>query len=153
MKLSNVAERFRLNSTFGPSSPGDQFGAFLIPGPCGRDLRVIASCGDEEHKVYWEHVSVSLQNRCPNWQEMSYIKDQFWDAEEVVMQLHPAKSTHISQHDYCLHLWRPLRETIPLPPLFCVGIRGVTHEDMKGMSTEAIEALQEIAIKEMKGEK
>ncbi len=94
---------------------GDDGGAFRIPyKSC--DLNVIASNGLE-----WEHVSVSLNTRCPNWKEMSYIKDLFWDDDEVVMQLHVAKKDHINLHPYCLHLWKPIDAKIPLPPNFMVG--------------------------------
>lgn len=100
------------------SFAGDISGAFLIPGPCGMELKVLASCGDDE--VPWEHVSVSLAKRCPNWPEMCFIKDLFWSEEEVVMQLHPRRSEYVNNHDYCLHLWRPLREQIPTPPKIAV---------------------------------
>lgn len=66
----------------------------------------------------WDHVSVSMknQNRCPTWEEMSAIKDMFFEPGETVMQLHPAKSDYINVHPYCLHLWRPHDNAIPLPP-------------------------------------
>jgi hypothetical protein len=44
----------------------------------------------------WDHVSVSLPNRCPNWQEMCFIKDVFFDAHECAMQLHPPKSENVN---------------------------------------------------------
>ena len=77
-------------------------GAFLIPYQ-SFNLRVIASDG-----MGWEHVSVSLPNRCPNWREMCFIKDVFWEAEDVVIQYHPRKSEYVNRHDNCLHLWRPV---------------------------------------------
>lgn len=64
----------------------------------------------------WEHVSVSLPDRCPTWAEMCAVKDLFWDEDDVVMQLHPAKSEHINAHPFCLHLWRPTETAIPTPP-------------------------------------
>ena len=94
---------------------GDDGGAFSIPFE-GRKLYVIASSG-----LGWDHVSVSLQQRCPNWREMSFIKDLFWNESEVVMQLHVAKKDHINLHPYCLHLWKPLDQEIPLPPGFMVA--------------------------------
>jgi hypothetical protein len=30
-------------------------------------------------------LSCSLPNRCPNWREMGFIKDIFWDGEDVVI--------------------------------------------------------------------
>jgi hypothetical protein len=104
------------------SNPGDDFGAFEIDGPSGRRLKIIVSPGDANENIPWEHVSVSCANRCPNWPEMSYVKDLFFDAEETVMQLHPPRSQYINNHPFCLHLWRPLNEKIPLPPSIAVGI-------------------------------
>ncbi len=87
-------------------------------------LRVIASDGES-----WEHVSVSLPTRCPNWDEMCRIKNLFWDAEDCAMQLHPPQSEWICNHPYVLHLWRPMDAVIPRPPDFMVGIKelGVLH--------------------------
>lgn len=102
-------EQYRTHGT-----PYDDGGAFIIP--CrGRDLMVIASYG-----AGWDHVSVSLANRTPNWQEMSYVKSLFWNENECVMQLHVAKSDHINIHNHCLHLWRPQKQEIPIPPKFMV---------------------------------
>lgn len=115
----HVPERFRLTSgehasdfTYGNN------GAFGVRHN-GAQLRVIASDG-----AGWEHVSVSLINRCPHWDEMAYIKSLFWDEEDCVMQLHPPKSEYVNQMPYCLHLWRPNdgRE-IPLPLSILVGIK------------------------------
>lgn len=81
-------------------------------------MRVIASNG-----MGWEHVSISLKNRCPNWREMCFVKDFFWDPHEVVMQLHPAKSEYVNMHPNCLHLWRPIGIDIPTPPSILVGFK------------------------------
>ena len=103
--------------------PGEDYGAFEVPGPCGRELKIIASPGDANEGIPWEHVSVSLSNRCPNWEEMCFVKSLFWDDEETVMQLHPPRSKWINNHQYCLHLWRPVNQEIPLPPEIAVGVR------------------------------
>lgn len=100
------------DASFGPN------GAFQIFGPCGRDLRIIASNGEG-----WEHVSVSLPSRCPNWQEMCFVKDLFWEAEETVIQYHPPKSQYVNCHQFCLHLWKPIGIELPLPPSIMVGPR------------------------------
>ena len=81
-------------------------------------LFIIASNGHD-----WEHISVSTPHRCPTWEEMCYVKDLFFDADEVVFQLHPAKSDYINNHKYCLHMWKPLKENIPLPPSWMVGAK------------------------------
>lgn len=84
-------------------------GAFLIPFE-SYVLHVVAS--DQQG---WEHVSVSLKNRCPNWKEMCYIKDLFWDAEEPAIQFHPPKSQYVNVMPFCLHLWSRA-EGFELPP-------------------------------------
>jgi len=68
----------------------------------------------------WEHVSVSLKERTPTYEEMDYIKRLFWKDDETVMQLHVPRTDHINIHDNCLHLWRPKDGMIPLPPKGCV---------------------------------
>lgn len=68
----------------------------------------------------WDHVSASMSNRAPTWIEMSEIKDLFFAADETVFQLHVPKSDHINVHNFCLHLWRPQHEAIPMPPEWMV---------------------------------
>ena len=68
----------------------------------------------------WEHVSVCPSNRLPDWDEMCAIKDMFWNDDEVVMQLHPAKSNYVNLMENCLHLWKPIRQEIPVPPTLFV---------------------------------
>ncbi|WP_428337469.1 DUF7694 domain-containing protein [Paenirhodobacter sp.] len=69
----------------------------------------------------WDHVSVSLPRRCPNWEEMSFVKGMFFQDDETAMQLHVPLSQHINHHPYCLHLWRPHQFEIPRPPFWMVG--------------------------------
>lgn len=82
-------------------------------------VRIVASdgCG-------WQHVSVSLPEypkTTPRWELMCAVKDLFWEAEDVVMQLHPKRSEYVNHHQGCLHLWRPTGRDIPTPPTFMVG--------------------------------
>lgn len=81
----------------------------------GKSFRVIASNGGG-----WEHVSISRQNRCATWDEMCVIKDMFFDETECVVQYHPPKSNYVNVHPYCLHLWRPTTQEIPMPPMLYV---------------------------------
>src|SRR5215469_9048693 len=111
------AEPFRLHvekTDVHYSEPGDPFGAFIIHRIIG-DLRILASSGEAPHYM-WEHVSVSLQGRCPKWEEMVRVKRLFWLPTETVMQLHVPDSDHINCHPFTLHLWRPINIEIPLPP-------------------------------------
>lgn len=90
-------------------------GAFLLK-IGGQMLRLLASDGGG-----WEHVSASYSNRCPTWDEMCQIKRLFWDAEDVVIQYHPAESEYVNLHPFALHLWRPIGVELPTPPKFMVG--------------------------------
>jgi len=85
-------------------------------------LFVIASDG-----YSWEHVSVTVKNkkRCPTWSEMCFIKSLFWDDYDMVIQYHPPKSEYISYHDYCLHMWRPMNQTIPAPDHMMIAPKGI----------------------------
>ena len=89
--------------------------AALIERPV-EPLRIIASWGGG-----WDHVSVSLKNRCPTWDEMALVKRVFFRADECVMQLHPPEANYVNHHPFCLHLWRPQNEKIPQPPSAFVG--------------------------------
>lgn len=97
-------------------------GAFIVPGPNNAKLKLIASDGMVEDQGYgWEHVSVSLPHRCPNWPEMSMVKDLFWSADECVVQYHPPKASYVNCHPFCLHLWRYRFVDFPMPPPGLVG--------------------------------
>jgi hypothetical protein len=118
----HVPERYRLKT--GKLASDESFGnngAFMVPGPCGRTLGIIASDGKG-----WEHVSVSLSNRkhMPNWIEMSFIKSLFWGKEAAVVQFHPPRSEYVNYHEGCLRLWRPIGIEIPRPPSWMVGSKG-----------------------------
>jgi hypothetical protein len=97
-------------------------GAFVVPGPERHRLFVIAS--DEDG---WEHVSISLHNeaRLPTWTEMCYVKDLFWDEDEVVIQYHPAKADYVNFQSSTLHMWKPVGIELPRPPHTMVGPKGV----------------------------
>lgn len=130
-KKHNMLDRWRLIIPGRPEFYTDPSyghnGLFSIPlkgvdGKVQLILRVMASTGDDT--MPWEHVSVSCPGleRCPTWGEMCYIKDIFWDEEECVIQYHPAKSNYISQHPYCLHMWKPIGVELPKPPAIAVGV-------------------------------
>lgn len=132
--------RYRISHPAGdiPDELRGYAGAFVVPFrskvsgayPVERSvlLRVIASrgggpasLGGDDPLARWDHVSVSLPDRCPMWSEMCFIKDLFFKPDEPAMQLHPVKD-YVNNHPYCLHLWRPLDATIPLPPYLLVGL-------------------------------
>mgnify|MGYP001604299337 CR=1 FL=1 len=79
-------------------------------------LRVMASSGGG-----WDHISVSLADRCPTWDELEYVRRLFAKSSETWMQLHVPEREHVNFHPHCLHLWRPLHKEIPKPPSNMVG--------------------------------
>lgn len=122
--LKPELEKYRIRGNdFWATGTGDNFGAFLIPTVPGKPpLRVISSpLGQSE----WDHVSISLPNRCPTWDEMCRIKNLFWDEQTTVVQFHPPESDYVNNHPYCLHLWKWNGGEIPRPPAGLVGLKGV----------------------------
>lgn len=101
--MFHAPEKFRETSGLMPSSKLDgNNGVFYVSSlKLTRMLRVIISDGGG-----WEHVSVSLHNRCPTWDEMCFVKDLFWGEDDLVVQMHPPKDDYVNYHPYCLHLWR-----------------------------------------------
>lgn len=112
-----VTGRQASDSSFGNN------GAFQIaPLIRKRKLFIIASDGLE-----WEHVSLHAwdgkQTLTPYWDEMVYIKNIFWDTDDWVIQYHPSEKDYVNNHPNVLHLWRPIRQILPVPPSQLVGIR------------------------------
>lgn len=125
--MFKVPERLRIK--YGELASDESYknnGAFLLQ----IDLFTVALCIASDGEG-WEHVSVSLCKRkslesikrCPFWHEMNTVKDVFWSEDDVVIQLHPPKSNYINNHPYCLHLWRPTGQNIPIPHYSLVGIK------------------------------
>lgn len=133
-KLPEKLESGRITSGQMASDPSwGAYGAFFVQGPCSEELKIVASGADhasDTMSVGWEHVSISTRRRPPNWQEMCFVKDLFWDEEECVIQFHPPKSEYVNNHPYCLHLWRPIDGHVRLPPSILVGVKD------KGVLTE-----------------
>lgn len=122
--MFRVPEQFRVIQGLLASTEIDgNNGAFMI-----HSMAVIAS-----DQMGWEHVSVSLPHRCPTWDEMCLIKDIFWNAEDFVIQIHPAKSDYVNNHPYCLHLWRKAgtNDFCDKPPSYMVGIPDRLLEERK----------------------
>lgn len=120
----HVPNRYRLRS--GPMWSDDgngNNGVFFIPRRPGQPpFKVIASDGAlDDGQIEWEHVSVSLPDRCPTWAEMCDLKAIFWDDSDCVIQYHPPRSDYVNNHPHCLHMWRPVGVELPRPPSLMVG--------------------------------
>jgi hypothetical protein len=119
MKVSPRLEGHRLSG-----SSGQPNGIYRIMGPCGAELAIIVDDGVGTGALDgWEHVSVSTQRRIPNWLEMCFVKDLFWNEDDWVVQFHPAKSQYVNNHPNVLHLWRPTEGNFPTPPSLLVGVK------------------------------
>lgn len=94
----------------------DMGGLFRFPVKNGfRALRVVATIGSG-----WEHTSVTLDkkiicSKTPNWYEMCFVKNMFWDDEDIVWQYHLPADDNVNIHPGCLHLWRKQNFDMPLP--------------------------------------
>jgi hypothetical protein len=86
-------------------------GAFLVPFD-GELWHVIISDGGG-----WRHLSVSNAQKkvLPSWNIMCRLRNAFFSDEDWVCQFHPAKDDYIDDHPFCLHLWQPLDEKLPIP--------------------------------------
>lgn len=115
-KFCERVERARVNDGKWASNPGDTFGAFRLRIPrSGRVFFCIVGDG-----LGWDHVSVSLPDRPPTWDEMCAIKRLFFRDDEWVVQYHPAKADYINHHHHVLHMWRPHDVELPKPPAVMV---------------------------------
>lgn len=103
-------------------------GLFWVPIAVGPNetvnLKIIISDGGG-----WDHVSVSLPNRCPSWEEVCFVKHLFFKPDETVIQFHPKKSEYVNCFPTCLHLWRKQGEEHELPPSWMVGPKGRCAND------------------------
>lgn len=126
--------RVRTHPLLGSDDSIGSRGAFLLPHPIesGVHLFCMADEGtvdDEDRPLppehQWEHVSVSVRvgsaTRMPTWGEMCFIKEQFWEREDCVLQFHPPRSEYVNAHPHVLHLWRHRTFVQPRPPKWMVG--------------------------------
>lgn len=130
--MKSAPEKFRI---VGDASYGNN-GVFFFPHPKIVEYFFFCIISDG---MNWEDVSVTIRKgkggeaveRCPTWAEMCWVKDQFFDEEETVVQFHPPKSEHVSTHPYCLHLWCPTNFEMPRPLPEMVGVKGDNNQTLK----------------------
>ena len=100
---------------------GARGGVFMLPRDPTKErvtacLAVVASIGGG-----WDHISVHVvhedgSRETPTWADMSRVHRLFFFPNEYAMQLHVPPAEHINRHEHVLHLWRPHRKRLPLPP-------------------------------------
>jgi len=109
-------DKFRaVHPRMGDSLPGANYGFFVIP--TGKTVLRVISSGSDGKPNEWEHVSVSLAERCPTWKEMERVRELFFSPEECVLQFSTPRSVKVNISKNCLHLWRQVGVTVPLPPV------------------------------------
>ncbi len=116
-----VPDQFRVTrGRLGTERGSGNNGAFVLPAPPRSLSNARLHCIATDN-FGWEHVSVTLSApRIPTWAEMCYVKSVFWEPEDTVLQIHPAESEYVDLHPHCLHLWRPIGTSFPVPPTFLV---------------------------------
>lgn len=123
--LPNTLEAGRI--TRGPFASDRSHGGngqFFISGPCGARLGIQAADCAHMEAMGWEHVSVKAhvsrsKTRVPNWVEMCFVKNLFWDYDVWVVQFHPSNEDYVNNHPHVLHLWRYVFG-FPTPPKILV---------------------------------
>lgn len=124
--MKQAPEQYRLKNhpILGSDASYGNNGFFVIPHYRINDYELRCQISDG---LSWEHVSVTVSHRkkeatrCPTWEEMCFIKNTFWNEDEVVVQYHPAKEDYVSCHHFCLHLWRSTTQIFPTPDPIMVG--------------------------------
>lgn len=96
---------------------GDRSNGFWVVPRGLQELRIVATRAG----AGWDHVSVSCIGRTPTWDEMEWVRRQFFEDHETVIQIHPPVSEYVNCHPHCLHLWRPVDAEVPRPPRELVG--------------------------------
>ena len=116
--IDPLMERWRVQQGRMASLPRDMEGCFIIKSlnNGAQGLRLIVGNG-----MGWDHVSVSRKSRMPTYDDMKWAKRMTFRMDSVAMELHVPEVDHINFHAYCLHLWRPQNEVIPMPPNIMVG--------------------------------
>lgn len=71
----------------------------------GKVVRVVA-VRDPNSYEGWESVAMVDYDHIPEYEEMVKLKDQYWEKDEVVFQVHPARSEYVNDLENMLHLWR-----------------------------------------------
>lgn len=103
-------------------------GVFEIPFANNPKVHFLAIASDgsmgEGQSSGWEHVSIrarslnaqnKMYERVPNWMEMCWLKELFWEDDECVVQFHPPKAAHVNTHPHVLHLWKFIGGVFPMP--------------------------------------
>jgi hypothetical protein len=74
----------------------------------GLILASVSTYGDR----LWYHVSFSLRDRIPSYEQMMWVRQTIFPSTLKVLQIFPPLDEHYSFHPNCLHLWACLEEDL-----------------------------------------
>lgn len=86
-------------------------------------MRVIVTCDRHEPSGWWMHVSCSMPNRLPNWDEYRAVKELFVGRERFAYQVLPPAKEYVNIHPNVLHMFCPLAG--PQLPDFTRGVKTI----------------------------
>lgn len=70
-------------------------------------LRILASV-DPAMDGTWYHVSFSLPDRIPSYEDMLAVRRTMFRPDVTVLQIFPPADQHVNEHPFTLHLWQYL---------------------------------------------
>lgn len=105
-------------------APNGGIGGYYYDRISDKRLNFIFSC-----QMGWEHLSVSMPNKTPSWDQMCRMKDIFWGEDEACVQYHPKKEDYVNNHKHCLHIWKPADYELPTPPSLMVGFKSEQEKE------------------------
>lgn len=111
----------------------DGMGGYYYDSVSNKRLNFIFS-----YQMGWEHLSVSMPNKTPSWEQMCKMKDIFWNKNEACVQYHPKEEDYVNMHSHCLHIWKPVNDTLPTPPHILVGFKDEEEKETFLKVCEAI---------------
>jgi hypothetical protein len=78
----------------------------------------------------WEHVTAYLPHRAITESEENQLADIFWEPNDVIVKFPRMHSTRNHHMIHMVHLWRPVDQTIPVPPREFSGAHEEAHRLM-----------------------
>ena len=82
-------------------------------------MLILVSIATYEDRL-WLHVSYSLANSIPSYEQSCWVKKNIVGADRKAIMVFPQEAEHCNLHSNCLHLWSCL-EADPLPDFRTMG--------------------------------
>jgi hypothetical protein len=94
--------------------------AWRVKGGVFRSGLILASIATYDDQL-WYHVSFSLKDKIPSYEQTLWVRRTLFCASAKVLQVFPPIDEHYSYHPNCLHLWSCL-EGDRLPDFRSMGM-------------------------------